>query len=148
MSNSLDRFIKAQEGSYETALSELRRGQKTGHWMWYIFPQYRGLGSTYTSRFYAIQSLQEAGDYLRHPLLGECLIECVDTLLMQQGKNAEQIFGNLDAMKFRSCLTLFDQVADEETEFSEALDKYYGGIADGRTLELLGIVTTNGRSTS
>jgi uncharacterized protein (DUF1810 family) len=135
--HNLQRFIDAQDGVFENALAELRAGSKQSHWMWFVFPQLAGLGRSPTAQFYAIASLGEALDYLEHPLLGARLRECVDALLPWAGKRApEQILGRIDATKLRSSLTLFDRVAPGDT-FARALDAFFNGERDGRTLELL-----------
>ena len=133
----LQHFIDAQHGVYETALAELRAGSKQSHWMWFFFPQIAGLGRSSTAQFYAIASLDKARAYLEHPLLGARLRECVDALLPWAGKRApEQILGLIDAMKLRSSLTLFDRIAPGDT-FARALDAFFNGQRDDRTLELL-----------
>jgi uncharacterized protein (DUF1810 family) len=135
--HNLQRFIDAQRGVYETALAELRAGSKQSHWMWFVFPQLAGLGRSPTAQLYAIASLNEARAYLGHPLLGARLRECVDALLPWADKRTpEQILGPIDAMKLRSSLTLFDQASPDDT-FARALDAFFNGERDGRTLELL-----------
>lgn len=134
---NLERFIDAQEDEFESALDELRRGSKRSHWMWFIFPQIAGLGVSPTSQHFAISSLGEAVAYLAHPVLGDRLRQCLGALLHWAGKrSAEQILGPVDAMKLRSCLTLFDQVAPEDV-FDRALTAFFDGCADERTLALL-----------
>lgn len=137
MRRSLQRFLDAQAHSYALALEELCRGRKTGHWMWYVFPQLQGLGMSPTSQLYAIHDLDEAREYLRHPTLGTRLRACVDILLALPNPDAEAIFGFPDALKLRSCLTLFEQAAGESASFGLALDVLYGGQRDQRTLTLL-----------
>ena len=133
----LQRFILAQDGVYETALAELRAGSKQSHWMWFVFPQIAGLGRSSTAQFYAIVSVEEARAYLEHPLLGARLRECVDALLRWVDRRSpEQILGPIDAMKLRSSLTLFDRIAPGDT-FARALDAFFSGRRDDRTLELL-----------
>lgn len=132
----LERFIEAQEADYQTALSEIRRGSKRSHWMWYIFPQIDGLGHSAMSRRYAIRSLEEARAYLDHPLLGQRLRDCVGALQDLTGTTAEQVFGTVDAVKLRSSLTLFLAVANEPL-FGAALERWFGGNRDARTLALL-----------
>ena len=133
----LQRFVLAQDGTYETALGELRGGSKQSHWMWFIFPQLSGLGLSPTARFYAIVSLDEARAYLAHPLLGARLRECVEAILQLAGhRSAEKILGAVDAMKLRSSLTLFDQV-EPNTAFAAGLASYFGSERDPRTLALL-----------
>mmetsp|Transcript_49904 Transcript_49904/g.93381 ORF Transcript_49904/g.93381 Transcript_49904/m.93381 type:complete len:184 (+) Transcript_49904:81-632(+) len=133
---NLQRFVDAQAPVYEVVLRELRAGQKRNHWMWFVFPQIAGLGVSYTAKFYALSSRDEATAYLHHSLLGPRLHECVGEILQIRGKSAVEIFGQVDAMKLRSSLTLFDKV-EPETEFHEALRVYFGGKRDTRTLDLL-----------
>jgi uncharacterized protein (DUF1810 family) len=134
----LDRFVVAQdEGSYRAALAELRAGRKTSHWMWFIFPQVAGLGRSAAAQHFAISSLDEAQAYLRHPVLGPRLRECVQLLAALDGKSADQILGSVDAMKLRSSLTLFMAAAPDEPLFADVLAKYFGGAADQLTLDRL-----------
>lgn len=132
----LQRFVDAQEPVYESALRELRLGRKQGHWMWYVFPQLRGLGMSSTSRLYGIGSRREAEDYLGHALLGPRLIECVETVNASESRSAESIFGATDSMKLRSSATLFE-IAGGGAPFRTCLDRYFGGRPDDRTLALL-----------
>jgi len=134
---NLDRFLEAQSGVYDRVLEELRRGQKSSHWMWFIFPQIRGLGHTETSIFFAISSLPEAKAYLEHPVLGPRLRECCELLLQLEGKSASQIFGSPDDLKLRSSMTLFAQADAQSALFQSVLTRYFEGVADPRTLELL-----------
>jgi uncharacterized protein (DUF1810 family) len=136
----LDRFIDAQNdsGEYQSVVSELQNGRKLGHWMWYIFPQVRGLGRSWTSQKYAITSLAEARAYLEHPQLGPRLLECARLLLRIEGKRASDIFGSLDAMKLRSCMTLFSRADPQQATFRQVLDKYFQGAEDQETIRLLG----------
>jgi uncharacterized protein (DUF1810 family) len=134
----LDRFVVAQdEGSYRAAVAELRAGRKTSHWMWFIFPQVAGLGRSAAAQHFAISSLDEAQAYLRHPVLGPRLRECVQLLAALDGKSADQILGGVDAMKLRSSLTLFMAAAPDEPLFRDVLAKYFGGAADQLTLDRL-----------
>lgn len=133
----LGRFVAAQVGIYEGALLELRFGHKRSHWMWFVFPQIDGLGSSRTARRYAIKSLDEARAYLRHPLLGARLLECTQAVMGVEGRTAHQIFGAPDDRKFCSSMTLFEVVAGPDSEFSRALEKYCAGQRDSATLELL-----------
>ena len=133
----LQRFVDAQAQVYETALRELQLGRKRGHWMWYIFPQLRGLGISSTSRLYGIGSKQEAEDYLGHWLLGPRLIECVEAVNALESASAESIFGATDSMKLRSSATLFE-IAGGGAPFGTCLDRYFGGRPDDRTIALLG----------
>lgn len=133
MSPDLERFVEAQERVYEGVLAELRSGRKTGHWIWYVFPQIAGLGHSAMSQQYAITSLSEAIAYLAHPVLGARLRECVGLVLDIRDRTAEEIFGSIDAMKLRSSMTLFHRAAPEESVFAQVLDRYYGGAADEAT---------------
>lgn len=133
---NLQRFVDAQVGVYEMALAELCAGQKQSHWMWFIFPQLRGLGLSPTARRYGIDSSYEAKAYLDHALLGTRLCDCVEALLRWQGRPAEQILGSVDALKLRSSMTLFDQV-EPGALFAKVLEAFYGGDRDQRTLALL-----------
>lgn len=134
---NLQRFVDAQEGVYEGACAELRRGRKTGHWMWFIFPQLRGLGSSSMAEYYGITSLAEARAYLDHPLLGERLIECSRIVTLIEGRTLMEIFGSPDDMKFKSSMTLFAHAATENSIFIEALNKYCEGKFDPLTLARL-----------
>ncbi|HNT33950.1 MAG TPA: DUF1810 domain-containing protein [bacterium] len=136
-SHNLERFVSAQNGIFERVLTELRGGQKTTHWMWFIFPQYKGLGSSSTSRHYAIKSLSEATAYLEHPVLGGRLLECCQALLQLECKSAHEIFGYPDELKLRSCMTLFESISPSNSIFSEVLQKYFGGQKDQYTLTLI-----------
>jgi uncharacterized protein (DUF1810 family) len=133
----LERFVTAQEGSYERALGELRHGRKEGHWMWFVFPQVAGLGHSAMAQYYAIACADEARAYLAHPLLGPRLRECAAAALAHRGRSAETIMGPVDAIKLRSSLTLFEAVADAPEVFAEALDALYDGERDGATLRRL-----------
>lgn len=134
----LSRFLSAQAADYETALAELRAGRKRSHWIWYVFPQLRGLGLSAASAHYGIDGIDEARAYLAHPVLGERLRECVRAMLAHSHVSAREILGEVDAMKFRSCLTLFWTVAPEEPLFAEALERFFCGEPDRKTLQLLG----------
>lgn len=133
----LQRFVQAQAPVHETALAELRAGRKRTHWIWYVLPQLRELGRSQLAVQYGIASLQEAQSYLAHPVLGSRLRECVAALNALQTSSPEDVMGNIDAMKLRSCLTLFDRVEGPGSVFGQALDKYFDGEPDARTLELL-----------
>jgi uncharacterized protein (DUF1810 family) len=133
----LDRFTDAQAATWPAALAELKAGRKQSHWMWFIFPQIAGLGLSPTSVHFAIGSAEEARAYLAHPLLGARLREGVAAMLTHRGRRAEAILGGIDALKLRSSLTLFEHVADNPALFAEALDSFYDGARDERTLELL-----------
>ena len=133
----LERFVEAQGPVMEQVRSELRRGQKRGHWMWFVFPQIKGLGRSETAAFYAIELRDEAVAYLKHSVLGPRLVEYVRLVLGVKGRTSEQIFGEIDSMKLRSSMTLFAQVTVKETVFQEALEKYFEGEGDAATLEVL-----------
>ena len=137
MTDDLERFVTEQNRDYETVLAELRRGRKTSHWIWFIFPQIAGLGRSAMSQHFAIGSLDEARAYLAHPVLGARLRECVGILLAIEGRSADEIFGPLDAMKVRSSMTLFHRAAPDEPEFKGVLERFYEGIADPATDERL-----------
>lgn len=134
--HALQRFVDAQASTYATALAEIRRGDKRSHWMWYVFPQLAGLGSSPMAQRYAIASLDEAQAYLAHPLLGGRLRECVDALAALPEANPERVFGGIDAVKLRSSLTLFAE-AGGGPGFRDALDRWYQGRPDEATLRLL-----------
>ena len=140
--HELSRFVEAQARCYARVLEELAAGEKVSHWMWFIFPQLRGLGMSSTARRFGLSGLEEACAYLVHPLLGARLLECTRLVLAVEGRSAYEIFGSPDDLKLRSSLTLFAQAAapapiPETRVFGEALAKYYGGEPDPRTLELL-----------
>ena len=135
--HNLQRSVDAQDGTFETALAELKAGSKQSHWMWFIFPQLAGLGRSPTAQFYGIASLGEAQAYLDHPLLGPRLRDCVEAILPWSGRRSpEQILGPIDALKLRSSLTLFDQV-EPEAFFAAGLAGFFRGERDQRTLALL-----------
>ena len=134
----LDRFVDAQDGTYEQALGELRRGRKTGHWMWWIFPQVAGLGMSSTSQAYAVRDLAEATAYLQHDVLGPRLLECCRALLDLDGVSAERVLGTIDAVKLRSSMTLFARADPDQPVFRDVLGTYYDGDEDERTVALLG----------
>jgi uncharacterized protein (DUF1810 family) len=135
MSADLSRFVDAQAGGvYEQALAELRAGRKHGHWIWFVFPQVAGLGSSDMSRYYAISGLEEARDYLAHPELGRRLVECAEALLELPGRDAIAVLGPVDAQKLRSSMTLFAVADDEPAVFTRVLEKFFGGVTDEFTL--------------
>ena len=134
---NLKRFLSAQEGVYARALAELRRGQKRTHWMWYIFPQFDGLGYSPTAKEYSIKSIEEARRYLNHPVLGKRLLECTEAVIGLKGGSLSEIFGYPDDLKFKSSMTLFEKVAGSGSMFSYALDRYCHGERDATTLGLL-----------
>src|SRR5438105_2700748 len=129
---NLDRFVSAQDagGTYDRALGELRRGHKTSHWMWFVFPQVAGMGQSQMSRTYAISSLDEANAYLQHSMLGPRLIESADVVAGTKGKTAEQIFGGIDAQKLHSSMTLFMRADPTQPVFRRVLDQYFDGEPD------------------
>jgi len=134
----LGRFVEAQAPVFDAVCAELRAGVKRTHWMWFVFPQLRGLGRTSTAQFYGIESVAEALAYWQHPVLGPRLKACVGLVLAApRGKSAHDIFGHPDDLKFRSCLTLFQTAAPEELCFGAALDRFHGGEPDQRTLDQL-----------
>ncbi len=135
---SLERFVRAQEGDYVCALRELQQGRKQTHWIWYVLPQLRGLGQSALSYEYGIVGRAEAREYFEHPVLGPRLKECVAEVLNHRALPIEEILGDIDALKFRSCLTLFTEVAPEEPLFAESLRVFYEGRSDPQTLRLLG----------
>ena len=134
--HNLDRFVHAQEYSYAEALDEIRSGRKRSHWMWFIFPQLKGLGSSPTATHYAIRSQEEAEAYLQHPILGPRLIECTRAVLALEGKSASDVFGYPDDLKLRSCATLFARVSPPGSVFEGLLRKYFKGEHDRATLRL------------
>jgi len=129
--------VEAQEESYEEIVQELKNGEKVTHWMWYIFPQIAGVGYSSTAKFFAIQDREEAQAYLDHPILGVRLLECTKIVMAHQGKNAVEIFGAVDATKFRSSMTLFMALPGGDWVFQEAIEKYFGGEPDPKTLDIL-----------
>jgi uncharacterized protein (DUF1810 family) len=129
----LDRFVSAQAPVYEAVLAELRQGRKQTHWIWFVFPQVEGLGSSATARHFAIKSRAEAGAYLAHPILGARLLECTETVLAHSRKLAHEIFGSPDGLKFCSSMTLFER-AGGGPAFGRALDQFFNGKRDARTL--------------
>jgi uncharacterized protein (DUF1810 family) len=135
--HNLQRFIDAQEAVYPQVCAELRRGQKTSHWMWLIFPQIRGLGSSETAQYFAIANRQEAAAYAAHPVLGLRLRECAGLVVQVENKSAEQIFGYPDNLKFHSSMTLFAQASENNQAFLDALKKYFSGTIDPQTLARL-----------
>ncbi|WP_333698065.1 DUF1810 domain-containing protein [Bacteroides congonensis] len=133
---NLQRFLDAQQGDYERALTEVRNGRKYSHWIWYIFPQLKGLGMSYNSQYYGISGKEEAEAYLAHPILGERLREITSAFLQLKGKTAQDVFGALDAMKILSCMTLFNEVAPDDL-FQQVIDRYYQGKTDEMTKRML-----------
>lgn len=133
---NLQRFLDAQQGDYEHALTEVRNGRKYSHWIWYIFPQLKGLGMSYNSQYYGISGKEEAEAYLAHPVLGERLREITSAFLQLKSKTAEEVFGSLDAMKVLSCMTLFNEVAAGDL-LRQVIDRYYQGETDEMTKRML-----------
>jgi uncharacterized protein (DUF1810 family) len=140
--HDLGRFVHAQEGNYERALAEITAGRKRSHWMWYVFPQFDGLGFSPTSRRYSIKSVAEARAYLAHPVLGPRLTECAEAALRVEGRSALEVFGSPDDMKLRSCATLFAHVSPAGSVFERLLDRYFAGQRDDRTLRLIAAAPT------
>lgn len=134
----LARFVEAQDRVYESVCNELALGEKTSHWMWFVFPQLKGLGHSPIAKHYGIASAEEALAYWQHPVLGQRLLECIQLVLAQPNTTARDIFGSPDDLKFKSCLTLFAQVAPQEQAFKLALARFFGGKPDEQTLKLLG----------
>jgi len=137
MENNLNRFITAQEKDFLIALTEIEYGKKQSHWMWYIFPQIKGLGTTETSRHYAIENLEEASQYLKHDLLGPRLIQISKALLKLEESNATTILGSPDDLKLKSSMTLFAAVENADPVFEAVLEKFFNGEKDPKTLGLL-----------
>ena len=135
--NSLERFVKAQENTYETALNEIKNGKKETHWMWFIFPQLRGLGMSSISRYYGLEGIEEARAYLEHPVLSERLYNICDALLDHTDKPIRKIFGDIDAMKLKSSITLFALTSEDYTIFDQVLEQFFGGEMDEVTVSLI-----------
>jgi uncharacterized protein (DUF1810 family) len=133
----LQRFVDAQNPEFESVRSELQQGWKRGHWMWFVFPQLRGLGHSSTANYFGISSRAEAEAYLKHPILGPRLVECTRLVNSIEGRSIEAIFGAIDAMKFRSSMTLFNEIGGGREIFGGALEKYFDGKADPLTLSVL-----------
>ncbi|KIA82405.1 DUF1810 domain-containing protein [Flavobacterium sp. AED] len=138
--NELIKFLDAQNQVYLKALSEIKKGKKDTHWMWYIFPQIKGLGSSETAQYYGIKDLNEATAYLQHPILGKHLVEIAEEVLNLKGKTVTQIFGTPDDMKLQSCMTLFANVENTNPVFQKVLVKYFNGLPDELTLQLLNLI--------
>jgi uncharacterized protein (DUF1810 family) len=135
--HDLERFVTAQEGVMDRVRAELRRGRKASHWMWFVFPQVAGLGSSPTARHYAISGLDEARAYLAHPVLGPRLVECAELAAAVPQGSAQEVFGYPDDLKLRSSMTLFARAAPDTPAFGAVLDRYFDGEPDPRTLELV-----------
>lgn len=142
--HDLSRFVAAQVGDYARALAEVRGGRKRSHWMWYVFPQFDGLGFSEMSRRYAIKSRAEAEAYLAHPVLGPRLVEVCEAALAVEGRSAHDVFGSPDDAKLKSCATLFAAVSPPGSVFERVLQKFYRGERDGQTLRLLGATPDGG----
>jgi uncharacterized protein (DUF1810 family) len=140
MQHNLERFIAAQKGVFQTALSELQQGKKQSHWMWYIFPQIQGLGFSDTAKFYAIENLAEAQSFLQHRVLGPRLILISSTLLELESNDAHKIFGSPDDLKLHSCMTLFSEVQNTNPVFTKVLEKFFGSRKDNKTLKMLALL--------
>ena len=134
---TIKKFLNAQQRDYPVALAEIKKGRKQGHWIWYIFPQIAGLGMSGTSMHYAIDDIAQATQYLQHPVLGQRLIEISEAVLAIEGKSANQILGSPDDLKLRSSMTLFSLAEDANQVFQQVLDKYYGGLPDQKTIDIL-----------
>ena len=134
---NLQRFVDAQQHVIASVIAELKQGRKRGHWIWFIFPQLKGLGHSANSEFFGISSAQEAAAYLQHPVLGRRLKECTQLVNVVEQRSAEDIFGEIDAMKFRSSMTLFAKAVAEEPIFTQALAKYFAGEPDFLTMRRL-----------
>lgn len=139
MNYEISRFMKAHQSDYQRALTEIKNGKKVSHWMWYIFPQLKGLGCSFTSEYYGIQDLDEAKAYLADPILGRHLIEICNALLSLDTNDATEVMGRPDDRKLKSSMTLFDAATESSDVFRLVLEKYYNGKKDYRTLEMLGI---------
>ncbi|UUW08278.1 DUF1810 domain-containing protein [Flavobacterium plurextorum] len=137
LDDGIGRYLSAQENVYQQALDEIKKGKKQSHWMWFVFPQIRGLGFKEYNVYYGLKNLDEAAEYLNHPVLGKRLIEISKALLQQQGKTALEIFGKPDERKLKSSMTLFGLLADAPDYFRQVLEKYYNGEQDEKTLQLI-----------
>ena len=135
----LDKFVTAQERDYSTALREIQNGRKRSHWIWYIFPQLQGLGFSQTAQYYGIRDLEQARDYMAHPVLGAHLVEISEALLALESSNPGAVMGYPDDLKLCSCMTLFEVAVPEEKVFGKVIDKFYAGHRDRLTLEILGL---------
>ena len=135
--STLNRFLSAQENIYQQVLKELRNGKKTTHWMWFIFPQIEGLGHSSTAKYYSIKTIEEAKEYITHPILGKRLLECASALLNIYNRSADEIFGYPDNLKLKSSMTLFNFISPKHKEFSDVLKKYFAGEQDEKTISIL-----------
>jgi len=137
MKNSLQRFLDAQEDTYQVAFLEIKNGRKRSHWMWYIFPQIQGLAFSETSRYFAIKDIEEAEAFVKHPILGRRLIDICNELIKLKSNDANQVFGNPDDLKLKSSMTLFASVSEADQVFQLVLDKYFNGTHDDKTLQII-----------
>jgi len=137
LDDGIERFLAAQENVYDEALIEIKNGLKESHWMWFIFPQLRGLGSTDYNVYFGLKNLDEAEEYLNHPVLGKRLLEISEAVLGQNGKTALEIFGRPDERKLKSCMTLFSRIPNSDVVFKKVLEKYHQGLEDEKTIALL-----------
>lgn len=137
LDDGIERFVRAQWDVYQHALEEIKNGKKQSHWMWYIFPQIRGLGFTDYNVYYGIKDIHEASEYLNDPILGKRLVEISEAVFRQQGKTALEIFGKPDDRKLKSCMTLFSQIQNTDPIFQKVLEKYYTGFPDDKTIAIL-----------
>ncbi len=135
--NTLNHFLSAQQSIYTQVLQELQNGKKTTHWMWFIFPQIDGLGPSTTAKYYSIKSINEAKEYIDHPVLGKRLLECSNIILKIEGKSVEDIFGYPDYLKLKSCMTLFNYAVPKHKVFADVLNKYFAGEQDEQTISIL-----------
>jgi len=140
MGNSLKRFTDAQENTYAVAFSEIQQGRKKSHWMWFIFPQIAGLGFSETSRYYGIKDLEEAAEFLKHPVLGSRLISISRELLKLKTNDAHQVFGSPDDLKLRSSMTLFSSLENADPVFKMVLEKFFNGQMDAKTVHIISSV--------
>src|SRR5438045_1981844 len=134
---ALNRFMEVQQPIYPQVLSELRKGKKTTHWMWFIFPQIEGLGHSSTAKYYSIKTIEEAKEYISHPILGKRLLECTNTILKIENKTVDEIFGYPDNLKLKSSMTLFNFVSPKHKEFADVLKKYFDNEQDELTISIL-----------
>ena len=137
LDDGIERFVRAQWDVYQHALEEIKNGKKQSHWMWYIFPQIRGLGFTDYNVYYGIKDIHEASEYLNDPILGKRLVEISEAVFRHQGKTALEIFGKPDDRKLKSCMTLFSQIQNTDPIFQKVLEKYYMGFPDDKTIAIL-----------
>ncbi|MEJ7829756.1 MAG: DUF1810 domain-containing protein [Segetibacter sp.] len=135
--NTLTRFLSAQQNIYSHVLKELQAGEKVSHWKWFIFPQIEGLGHSSTAKYYSIKSINEAKEYIDHPILGKRLLECSSIILQTEGKSVEDIFGYPDYLKLKSCMTLFNYAVHNNKVFAEVLNEYFAGEHDEQTISIL-----------